>query len=42
MLELMEERMLLHREAEGFIIAGFPRNVLQASAFQTRYTQIEI
>jgi hypothetical protein len=32
----MEERMLLHREAEGFIIAGFPRDVLQASAFQSR------
>ncbi len=28
--------MLLHREAEGFIIAGFPRDVLQASAFQSR------
>jgi hypothetical protein len=35
-LDLMEERMLLHREAEGFIIAGFPRDVLQASAFQSR------
>jgi adenylate kinase family enzyme len=35
-LDLVEERMLLHREAEGFIIAGFPRDVLQASAFQNR------